>query len=126
MLWASPEHAVVNTLAVRHDASFGHPPGSASTVACVRTLQVSLTSLEEVFLAVVRGAELAHAQASGRDAVTVHLDGGRVLQARAAGLLLHPSGFSPACLPQLCSVMPRARHLAPLRWLPLRRRLACA
>jgi hypothetical protein len=63
-------------------------------------LQVSLTSLEEVFLAVVRSAELAHAQASGRGAVTVHLDGGRVLQARAAGLLLQLHAFHASSICQ--------------------------
>ncbi len=39
-------------------------------------LQLSLTSLEEVFLSVARQAELEAAAASGDTTVEVHLDGG--------------------------------------------------
>lgn len=64
-------------------------------------MQLSLTSLEEVFLAIARQAEIDFAQASGQTTQSVTADDGAVLQAR----------FWP---PLLAFTEPRSRYAARL------------
>lgn len=70
---------------------------------CMLPVQVSLTSLEEVFLAIARRAEQQHAIASGKGSVTIHLDDGGALEVRTLATQpchprehpRHPCGLNP-------------------------------
>lgn len=62
-------------------------PGAArlppSHPAGISDVQISLTSLEEVFLSIARQAELEAAAAEGRGEVEVELDDGTMLPVRS-------------------------------------------